>query len=70
MLTEIVHKLTWISTAWDDYTYWQGQDKKTFERINSLIKDALRQLVDGITKPETLKNYGAFGREASMISIG
>ncbi|MCU6714345.1 type II toxin-antitoxin system YoeB family toxin [Megasphaera butyrica] len=29
----------WSDRAWDDYLYWQMQDKKTLKRINDLIKD-------------------------------
>ncbi len=29
----------WSDEAWDDYFYWQSQDKKTLKRINNLIKD-------------------------------
>ena len=32
--------IMWTAEAWDDYVYWQGQDKKTLKRINQLIKDA------------------------------
>ncbi|MBV4419230.1 type II toxin-antitoxin system YoeB family toxin, partial [Clostridium tyrobutyricum] len=28
----------WSDEAWDDYVYWQSQDKKTLKRINNLIK--------------------------------
>ena len=48
-------RLSWTLAAWDDYTYWQGQDKKTLRRINALIKDALRHPFEGIGKPEPLK---------------
>ena len=41
--------------AWDDYLYWQNQDKKTFRRINQLIRDIERDPFDGIGKPEPLK---------------
>lgn len=27
----------WSDKAWDDYLYWQTQDKKTLKRINQLI---------------------------------
>jgi toxin YoeB len=40
--------------AWDDYTYWQGQDKKTLKRINLLIEAARRDPFSGIGKPEPL----------------
>ncbi len=42
--------------AWEDYLYWQTQDKKTLRKINSLIKDIGRNCFDGIGKPEPLKN--------------
>ena len=29
----------WFEEAWEDYLYWQTQDKKTLKRINALIKD-------------------------------
>ena len=46
----------WSDEAWDDYIYWQMQDKKTLKRINLLIKDIERNgpLV-GIGEPELLK---------------
>ncbi len=47
--------LLWEESAWNDYTYWQTQDKKTLKRINLLIKDMLRSPYDGIGKPEPLK---------------
>lgn len=48
-------QLTWTTLAWDDYEYWQTQDKKTLRRINLLIKDCLRHPFEGIGKPEALK---------------
>lgn len=41
--------------AWNDYLYWQQQDKKTLKRINTLIKDCKRTPFEGIGKPERLK---------------
>lgn len=26
----------WDDDAWEDYVYWQTQDKKTLKRINAL----------------------------------
>ncbi len=26
----------WHDSAWEDYVYWQTQDKKTLKRINKL----------------------------------
>ncbi|OSZ78970.1 Txe/YoeB family addiction module toxin [Chitinophagaceae bacterium IBVUCB1] len=48
-------ELVWQTNAWEDYLYWQEQDKKTMQRINELIKDTLRSPFKGIGKPETLR---------------
>lgn len=47
--------IMWTADAWDDYVYWQGQDRKTLKRINQLIKDTQRSPFEGIGKPEPLK---------------
>jgi toxin YoeB len=51
----MLSRLVWTNSAWSDYVYWQGQDKKTLKRINALIKDTLRNPEDGIGKPEVLR---------------
>ena len=48
-------KILWDERAWEDYCYWQLQDKKTLKRINSLIKDIQRNCYSGIGKPEPLR---------------
>lgn len=48
-------RLTWTQTAWQDYTYWQTQDRKTVKRINKLIIEILRSPSEGIGKPEPLR---------------
>ena len=48
-------ELVWQTNAWEDYLYWQEQDKKILRRINDLIKDTLRSSFEGIGKPESLK---------------
>lgn len=35
-------RLLWDERAWDEYLYWQAQDKKTLKRINALLKDIQR----------------------------
>jgi len=45
----------WHDTAWEDYLYWQTQDKKTLKRINKLLQDIDRNGYNGIGKPEPLK---------------
>lgn len=47
---------SWYDKAWDDYLYWQSQDKKTLKRINQLIRDTERDPFNGIGKPEPLKD--------------
>ncbi|NJN75206.1 MAG: Txe/YoeB family addiction module toxin [Synechococcaceae cyanobacterium RL_1_2] len=47
--------LAWTDAAWEDYLYWQGQDKKTLKRINRLIQDTKNSPFTGIGKPEPLK---------------
>lgn len=47
--------LSWTQSSWDDYLYWQTQDKKTLKRINRLIVDTQRTPFTGIGKPEPLK---------------
>lgn len=54
-------RLLWEEKAWEDYCYWQVQDKKTLKRINLLIKDVQRDRFSGIGKPEPLKgNYNGW----------
>lgn len=47
----------WDDEAWDDYVWWQTEDKKTLKKINNLIKDIERNgVLEGIGKPEALKH--------------
>lgn len=46
----------WHDDAWEDYVYWQTQDKKTLKRINKLIEDIERNGYNCIGKPEPLKD--------------
>jgi toxin YoeB len=48
-------RIVWTLAAWEDYQYWQGQDRKTLRRVNQLIGDCLREPFDGIGKPEPLR---------------
>lgn len=56
--------LKFTEDAWKDYCYLQSQDKKTLERINTLIKEIQRDPFAGIGKPEPLKYdfQGAWSR--------
>lgn len=44
----------WQDDAWEDYLYWQSQDKKTLKRINQILKNIDRNGYFGIGKPEPL----------------
>jgi len=48
-------KIKFTPEAWDDYLYWQKNDKKFLHRINELIRDTQRSPFQGIGKPEPLR---------------
>jgi len=50
-------KLVWAEDAWEDYLYWQVQDKKLLKRINLLIKEICRQPFEGTGSPEPLRHH-------------
>jgi toxin YoeB len=47
-------KLVFWPTAWEDYLHWQAEDRKTLERINTLLKECSRDPFRGTGKPEPL----------------
>jgi toxin YoeB len=49
-------KKVFADQAWEDYLYWQTQDRNIIKRINALVKDAERSPYEGIGKPEPLKH--------------
>ncbi len=44
----------WTNNAWEEYLYWQQNDKKTLKRINKILADIDRNGNIGIGKPERL----------------
>ena len=53
----------WSDDAWEDYLYWQTQDKKTLKRINQLLQDIQRNGPDqGLGKPEALRHVKEWSR--------
>ena len=48
-------RLTFTDESWEDYEFWQKNDKSKLKRINLLIKEIKRSPFDGIGKPEPLK---------------
>lgn len=49
-------KLVFSEAAWEDYLYWQKQDRRMLDRINKLITETARDPFSGIGKPEPLKH--------------
>lgn len=49
-------KLVFSDEAWEDYLYWQKQDRKMVERINKLIQEVKRDPFSGVGKPEPLRH--------------
>jgi len=49
-------KLIFADVPWDDYVYWQKQDQRMVERINTLIRETQREPFAGVGKPEPLKH--------------
>ncbi len=48
--------ILFTDTGWEQYTEWQGQDKKIIKRINQLLKSIERDgALQSIGKPELLK---------------
>lgn len=46
--------IKFLPGAWEDYLYWQSQDRKTLRRINMLVTEAARDPHVGTGKPEPL----------------
>lgn len=48
-------KLAFTESGWSDYPWFQEHDRKLLNRINTMIRDAMRSPFEGIGKPEPLK---------------
>lgn len=48
-------KKLWEENAWEEYVYWQTQDKRTLKKINKLLKDIERNGYNCIGKTEPLQ---------------
>ena len=49
-------KINFTETGWNDYVFWETQDKKALKKINNLIEDIMRNGHNGVGKPEALRN--------------
>ena len=61
-------KIIFSTYAWEDYLYWQKQDKKILNKINRIIKEIQRDPYNGIGDPEPLK-YNWSGYWSRRINI-
>jgi toxin YoeB len=59
--------IKWTSGAWEDYLYWQQNDKQILMRINLLLKEIQHGPFAGIGKPEPLK-FGLIGYWSRRIN--
>ncbi len=66
----MTRKLVFDKSGWEDYVYWQTQDRKTLRRINALLTDVQRDPFTGVGKPEALKNTlsGAWSRRIDDVN--
>jgi toxin YoeB len=46
----------WQDEAWEDYVYWQTEDRRTLKKINKLLESIDRNGYNCIGKPEALKH--------------
>lgn len=49
-------KIVFADQAWEDYLYWQREDRRILQRINQLIRETCRDPFSGTGKPEPLKH--------------
>ena len=48
-------KLIWDEAAWEDYLWWQANDRRVLKRVNTLLRDIVRNGNEGIGRPEPLR---------------
>ena len=58
-----MNDFTFTAKGFEDYLYWQQQDRKTLKRINNLLEDINRNgAMHGTGKPEPLKHRSGYSR--------
>lgn len=63
-------RICWADETWEDYLWWQAQDRRTLTSVNSLIRDIARNGNEGLGKPEALDTtFPAPGPGVSLRSI-
>ncbi|RAX23007.1 MULTISPECIES: Txe/YoeB family addiction module toxin [Actinomyces] len=48
-------RLIWSTHAWEDYLWWQTEDRRVLKRVNLLLQDIQRHGNEGLGKPEALR---------------
>ena len=61
-------KLTFAEKAWEEYLFWQENDKKMLKRVNLLLKDIARNGNEGIGKPEPLRHRDGWSRRIDDVN--
>ena len=61
-------KLIFAERAWEEYLYWQENDKYSLKRVNSLLKDIARNGNNGIGKPEPLHHRDGWSRRIDDVN--
>lgn len=51
----MARRVAFTPRAWENYLFWQQQDRKLLSRINELIRECQRDPFGGIGKPEPLR---------------
>ena len=60
-------RLIFAEKAWEEYVFWQENDRRTLKRINLLLKDIIRNGNEGIGKPEPLKHLDGWSRRIDNV---
>jgi toxin YoeB len=63
-----MRKLIFAEKAWEDYLYWQTNDKKILRRVNLLLQDISRNGNSGIGKPEQLRHRDGWSRRIDEVN--
>ena len=61
-------KLIFAERAWEEYLYWQKNDRKTLKRVNQLLQDITRNGNDGLGKPEPLRYREGWSRRIDDVN--
>jgi|GEM_PF-2547952 len=64
-------RLVWDRNAWQDYLWWQTQNRQILKRINLLIEDIIRNGNEGMGKPGPLKyDFAGYWLRQAAVEAG